>query len=100
MSDAVGEPSYAEADFALAHRRVDALFTRDGRGDLLTLNELEPVPPPTPAPRVYLGVTARGIVRGYRRDVPAALRVAIDEFCEEASPASPREDVLLSLIHI
>ena len=55
------------------------------------------MPPPTPAPRVYLGVTAGGIVRGYRHDVPAALRVAIDEFCEEASSASSREDVLLAL---
>lgn len=95
--DAVGEASHAEEDLDLAHRRMDALFTRDGRGDLLTLNELEPVPPPTPAPRVYLGVTAGGIVRGYRHDVPAALRASIDELCEEASPASSRGDVLLAL---
>lgn len=98
MSDgAVGGASHAEADLALAQQRVDALFTRDDRGDLLTLNELEPVPPPTPAPRVYLGVTAGGTVRGYRHDVPAALRVAIEEFCEEASPASSREDMLHAL---
>ena len=86
MSETVGEPSPAEADLTLARRRVDALFTRDHQGNLVTLNELEPVPPPTPAPRIYLGVTAGGIVRGYRRDVPAALRAAIDGFCDGAGP--------------
>ena len=81
---AVGNHSQAESDFVLALQRVDALFTRDRQGNLLTLNELEPVPPPTPAPRIYLGVTARGIVRGYRQDVPVALRSAVEAFCDGA----------------
>lgn len=76
----------ADADLALVRRRVDALFTRDDLGNLLTLNELEPVPPPTPAPRIYLGVTAGGIVRGYRADVPPELRRAVEAFCEGAGP--------------
>lgn len=90
MSDAaIGDPSQAAADFALAQHRVDALFTRDRQGDLVTINELEPDPPPGPAPRVYLGVTAGGIARAYRHDVPAAFRVAIDQFCERVVlPAS------------
>ncbi|MEZ4563637.1 MAG: hypothetical protein R2853_12970 [Thermomicrobiales bacterium] len=45
MSDeAPGDPSQAVADFALARLRVDALFTRDSQGDLVTINELEPDP--------------------------------------------------------
>jgi RimJ/RimL family protein N-acetyltransferase len=91
---AAGGQSSAEADFALAQQRVDALFTRDAQGDLLTLNELEPVPPPTPAPRIYLGLTAGGIVRGYRHDVPAALRRAVEASCEGAqTPAPDDKDV-------
>ncbi|MFN8662770.1 MAG: GNAT family N-acetyltransferase [Thermomicrobiales bacterium] len=96
MSDqAAGDQTQAEADFALALQRVDALFTRDRQGDLLTLNELEPVPPPTPAPRIYLGVTAGGVVRAYRQDVPVALRGAIDHVCEEVAPLAHVRDRLL-----
>lgn len=90
--DAVGEQGQASADFALANRRMDALFTRDGQGDLLSLNELEPVPPPTPAPRVYLGVTAGGIVRGYRHDVPSVLRIAVEAFCDRAGALASSPD--------
>lgn len=86
MSETAGEPSQANADLELARRRVDALFTRDACGNLVTLNELEPAPPPTPAPRIYLGVTAGGIVRDYRADVPPELRRAVEVFCEGASP--------------
>jgi len=86
LSETVGVLSQANADLALAQRRVDALFTRDRQGDLLTLNELEPVPPPTPAPRIYLGLTAGGSVRAYRPDVPAALRAAIERLCEDVAP--------------
>jgi RimJ/RimL family protein N-acetyltransferase len=93
--EAAGDQSPAEADFALAQLRVDALFTRDSQGDLLTLNELEPVPPPTPAPRIYLGVTAGGIVRAYRPDVPAALRVAIEQLCEETAPLAHSQNEVL-----
>jgi hypothetical protein len=90
--ETVAKSSQAEADFALARLRVDALFTRDARGDLVSINELEPDPPPGPAPRVYLGVTAGGIVRVYRHDVPAAFRIAIDQFCANAaSLAQSRE---------
>jgi RimJ/RimL family protein N-acetyltransferase len=99
LSDgAAGDQQRTDADFALALRRVDALFTRDRQGDLLTLNELEPVPPPAPAPRIYLGVTSGGIARAYRHDVPAALRVSIDELCERAELlAHPREEMLPAL---
>lgn len=99
MSDeALEHQSQADADFALARLRVDALFTRDARGDLLTLNELEPIPPPTPAPRIYLGVTAGGIVRAYRPDVPAALRVAVDALGQgQELLGHPREDLLAAL---
>ncbi len=96
--EATGDQPQAETDFALAQLRVDALFTRDSQGDLLTLNELEPVPPPTPAPHIYLGLTAGGIVRAYRPDVPAALRVAIEQLCEETAPlAHSRNEVLPGL---
>ncbi|MCA9881102.1 MAG: hypothetical protein KC442_25060, partial [Thermomicrobiales bacterium] len=96
MSDeAPGDPSQAVADFALARLRVDALFTRDSQGDLVTINELEPDPPPGPAPRVYLGVTPGGIARAYRHDVPAALRAAIDQFCEAAVIPAPSLEALL-----
>jgi GNAT superfamily N-acetyltransferase len=99
LSDkAVGEQPQADAELALARRRVAALFTRDSQGELLTLNELEPVPPPTPAPRVYIGVTTGGIVHAYRQDVSPALRVAIEQFCAGAVPlAYSREDFLLAL---
>lgn len=96
--EAPEEQPPADADFALARQRVDALFTRDSRGNLLTLNELEPLPPPTPAPRIYLGMTAGGIVRAYRHDVTAELQVAIEQLCEDAAPsAHSREDFLLAL---
>lgn len=85
-NETAGDQSQAAADFALACLRVDALFTRDAQGDLVNINELEPDPPPGPAPRVYLGVTAGGIVRAYRQDVSAALRAAIGQFCEDAAP--------------
>jgi hypothetical protein len=96
--ETAGDQSLAETDFALAQQRVDALFTRDSQGDLLTLNELEPVPPPTPAPRIYLGVTAGGIVRAYRPDVPAAHRVAIDQLCMDVAPPADSRDELLSAL--
>lgn len=70
-------------DLALAQLRVDALFTRDAQGDLVSINELEPDPPPGPAPRIYLGVTSAGIVRAYRHDVPPEVRAAIDHLCDE-----------------
>ena len=96
MSDgAAGDQQRTDADFALALRRVDALFTRDRQGDLLTLNELEPVPPPTPAPRIYLGVTSGGSVHAYRQDVPAALRAAIDQRCEYMAPLAHSPEALL-----
>lgn len=99
MSDeAAGDQPQADTDFALAQRRVDALFTRDRQGDLLTLNELEPVPPPTPAPRIYLGVTAGGIVRGYRHDVPAALRVDVEHLCEDIAPPAHSRGQLLPFL--
>ncbi|MCA9878914.1 MAG: GNAT family N-acetyltransferase, partial [Thermomicrobiales bacterium] len=53
------------------------------RGDLVRINELDPDPPPGPAPRVYLGVTTTGIVRAWRHDVPAEMRTAIDRLCDD-----------------
>jgi RimJ/RimL family protein N-acetyltransferase len=94
--EAVGDQPQADADFALARLRVDALFTRDNQGDLVNINELEPDPPPGPAPRVYLGMTAGGIARAYRHDVPAALRVAIDRVCEDAVLPAPSLEAFLS----
>lgn len=81
--EAAGDQPQAGADFALARQRVEALFTHDVRGDLVSINELEPDPPPGPAPRVYLGVTSSGIVRAYRHDVPLELRTAIDQLCDD-----------------
>jgi hypothetical protein len=80
---AAGDQAQADADFALAHLRVDALFTRDAQGDLVTINELEPDPLPDPAPRIYLGVTAGGIVRAWRNDVPPEIRAAINRVCDD-----------------
>jgi RimJ/RimL family protein N-acetyltransferase len=96
--EAFGEEQQASRDFALARLRVDALFTRDSQGDLVNINELEPDPPPGPAPRVYLGVTAGGIARAYRHDVPAALRVAIDQVCEEAARLAHSREALLPVL--
>ena len=90
--------SQAEADVALARLRVDALFTRNPQGGLLTLNELEPVPPPSPAPRIYLGLTAGGIVRGYRQDVPALLQTALEQYCQDATLLTPSHDERLSAL--
>jgi hypothetical protein len=84
LSDEAAEhQAQADADFALARLRVDALFTRDAQGDLVSINELEPDPPPGPAPRVYLGLTRAGIVRAWRHDVPPALRAVIDRLCDD-----------------
>jgi hypothetical protein len=91
-------PEKAPADLALATQRLDALFTRNADGDLFTLNELEPVPPPTPAPRIYLGVTSGGTVRGYRHDVSLDLRAKIDQVGRDAAQFTlPRQDLLSRL---
>ncbi len=82
MTPSTGGPVPLD-DLALARLRVDALFTRDARGDLVSIKELEPEPPPGPAPRVYLGVTSSGIVRAFRHDVLPEVRPAIDQLCAE-----------------
>lgn len=83
-------------DLAMARLRVDALFTRDARGDLVRINELEPDPPPGPAPRVYLALTTAGIVRAWRHDVPLALRAAIDRLCDDQPAALESVDDFVS----
>ena len=50
---------------ALMRLHVDALFTRDARGDLLRINE----PNGGPAPRFFLGQTTEGLVLRFRGDV-------------------------------
>ncbi len=83
-------------DLALARLRVDALFTRDALGDLVSINELEPDPPPGPAPRVYLGLTTAGIVRAWRHDVPPEMRAAIGRLCDEHPAALENLDAFVS----
>jgi RimJ/RimL family protein N-acetyltransferase len=53
---------------------VEAEFSHDAAGHLVSTNE----PAATPAPRFFLGHTALGVVRRYRRDVPEARRRALE----------------------
>ena len=53
---------------------VDAEFTRDDAGDLVSTNE----PAPADAPRFFLGHTAQGLVVRFRHDVSAAQRRALE----------------------
>src|SRR4051812_40410626 len=53
---------------------VEAEFTHDAVGRLMSTNE----PTSAPAPRFFLGHTVLGRVRRYRRDVSAARRSALE----------------------
>ena len=57
-------------DLELMRLHVEALYTRDADGRLERVNE----PNGAPAPRFFLGRTADGVVRGFRRDVDDATR--------------------------
>lgn len=52
---------------------VEAEFTHDAAGYLVSTNE----PSPAPAPRVFLGHTALGVVQRYRHDVSETRRSAL-----------------------
>jgi hypothetical protein len=54
---------------------VEALFTHDGAGDLVSVNE--PTVGDTPAPRFFLGVTEDGCLLRFRNDLSAALRAEL-----------------------
>ena len=55
----------AEMTDELMRLHVDALFTRDARGDLLRVNE----PNGVAAPRFFLGETVEGLILRFRGDV-------------------------------
>jgi hypothetical protein len=57
-------------DHELMRVHVEALFTHDAEGQLVSVNE----PNGAPAPRFFLGRTADGSVRRFRHDVDRALR--------------------------
>ena len=72
---------------------VDALFTSDGRGDLVRVNE----PSGAPAPRFFLGRTASGVFWWFRHDVDAALRrEVIAAIRDDVAPAPPTDAVSAS----
>ena len=73
----------------LMRMHIDALYTHDAAGDLLSVNE--PAGGGAPAPRFYLGTTADGCVRRFRHDVTAALRaeLAASDQAELADRAIP-----------
>jgi RimJ/RimL family protein N-acetyltransferase len=58
----------------LMRLHVEAEFTHDAAGDLVSTNE----PSATPAPRFFLGHTALGVVRRYRHDVSETRRCALE----------------------
>jgi RimJ/RimL family protein N-acetyltransferase len=61
-------------DRDLMRVHIEALFTRDGRGDLVRVNE----PNGARAPRFFLGRTVAGDVWRFRHDVPADARAEIE----------------------
>jgi RimJ/RimL family protein N-acetyltransferase len=61
-------------DLDLMRLHVEAELTHDVTGDLVATNE----PSPATAPRFFLGHTALGVVRRFRRDVSEARRRALE----------------------
>lgn len=61
-------------DLALITLQADTLFRYDQAGRMLSSNEEDP----DPAPRVFIGASAEGIVRRYRFDLTADLVQRID----------------------
>lgn len=71
----------------LMRLHVEALFTLDGAGRLVAVNE----PGGGPAPRFFLGRTADGNAWWFRHDLSAALRADLEALCasEPAAAAVP-----------
>ncbi len=67
-------------DLELMQLHVDAEFTQDAAGHLVSTNE----PTAAPAPRFFLGQTALGVVRRYRRDVSLARRRMLEAALADA----------------
>ena len=61
-------------DLELMQLHVEAEFTHDAAGCLVSTNE----PTPSPAPRFFLGRTSLGFIRGYRHDVSVERRRALE----------------------
>lgn len=61
-------------DLDIMRLHVEAEFTHDSAGDLLSTNE----PVPAVAPRFFLGHTTLGQIVRFRRDVPASRRRAFE----------------------
>jgi GNAT acetyltransferase len=66
------------------HMHVRALFTQDGRGRLVAVNE----PSGKPAPRIFLGRTVQGSVWWLRHDLDEALVNGLEAVCREGSLSS------------
>lgn len=62
------------SDLELMRLHVEAEFTHDASGQLVSTNE----PTAAPAPRFFLGHTALGVIRRYRHDVPEVRRRALE----------------------
>jgi len=62
------------SDLELMRLHVEAEFTHDAAGQLVSTNE----PTSAPAPRFFLGHTALGVIRRYRHDVPEVCRRALE----------------------
>jgi ABC-type amino acid transport substrate-binding protein len=62
------------SDLDLMRLHLEAEFTHDAGGDLVSTNE----PAATPAPRFFLGQTVVGIIRRYRHDVSETYRQSLE----------------------
>jgi RimJ/RimL family protein N-acetyltransferase len=62
------------SDLELMRLHVEAEFTHDDAGQLVSTND----PTSTPAPRFFLGHTALGVIRRYRNDVRETRRHALE----------------------
>jgi len=68
------------SDRDLMRLHVEALFTHDDHGDLVSIND----PGGRPAPRFFIGVTRDATVRRFRHDVSDDLRRELDAECERS----------------
>jgi RimJ/RimL family protein N-acetyltransferase len=79
---------------------VEALFTHDAEGHLVSVNE----PSGAPAPRFFIGITDDDVVYRFRYDLGAELRNELAAMCEKrmagdrpsdwATNASPYQEIL------
>jgi len=78
-------------DLELMRQHVDAEFTHDAAGCMVSTNE----PAAVPAPRFFLGHTSDAMVHRYRADVSAArrsaLKAAIEAVARDSSSAAAGE---------